>query len=305
MTPISRSEYLANRKVRRIVLSFIPILLTLNVCRAQSADTRLPPARPFDTMTIPLPQFHARFDQALSQRAKDMAFDAASYQDAVSHLADFVQMCSGLTVAQMISATRSVYTGPDLFRFEGGQYKECDAPSAKLFPGPVNTLDIAVFSSITSHWDNTQRNWNGPKLHVDVYFKPPKGAIKSMADWGKYYGILNADIFDGTTPAIAPPRKSVAEEMRESQEQAKPGLPVVGQFVCPGVILSVQIKNDLFHTFTSMPNLTVKQPTRIARVDGSGKWFQVAGVATAVIGVDPARVYYHIASGHPRPSCPQ
>jgi hypothetical protein len=71
------------------------------------------------------------------------------------------------------------------------------------------------------------------------------------------------------------------------------------------VILSVQIKNDLFHTFTSMPNLTVKQPTRIARVDGSGKWFQVAGVATAVIGVDPARVYYHIASGHPRPSCPQ
>ena len=315
MTRISQIESAPTWKVRCLTtLSFFHILLALNVCHAQPTDFRLPAARPFTSTTIASTQFREKFEQALNQRAKDMALDPRAYSEAISQVVELVQMCSGLTVAQMTSVSRSaplaggdvMYLTPNLNLLESGKYKECSSPG-KPFPGPTNGPEVVIMSSVTNNWAAQKRTWDGPKLHIWAYFKKPVGApaLKSMDDWGQLYGILNADIFDGTTPATAPPRKSFAETMRESEEQAKPGLPVAGQFLCPGVVLNVQIHNDVFNTFTSLPNLTIKQPTRIARVDGSGKWFQVAGVATAVIGVDPARLYYHIAAGRARPSCSQ
>ena len=321
MARISRIQSPPNWKLRcPKTLSLFQILLALTVCRAQPTNAGLPPSRPFTSTTIALPQFRDRFEQALNQRAKEMALDSRVYGEAVSHVVELVQLCSSLTVAQLTSVSRSypaasgdlMYLPPKPFLLEGGKYKDCETSAGgKLFTSTGNSPEIVFVTSVTGNWAVQKRMWDGPKMHIWAYFKKPAGAppLKSMSEWGELYGILNADINDGTTPATAPPRKSIAEIMQENQERAKerntPGTPVPGEFVCPGMVLNVQIHNDVFNTYTSMPNLTVKQPTRIARVDGSGKWFQVAGVATAVIGLDPARVYYHIASGRSRPSCPQ
>jgi hypothetical protein len=289
--------------------SFLLILVlavfgSLSVSRAQSTakPAGLPPVHSFDETTIPQREFRAKFERSLAQRAKDIGLPPASYDDVVAQVAQFVEMCESLTDQQLAGTQTSsldrdgkpFYFPPRIQLLEGGKYKDCS--KGRVFAAPANGKEI-TFQVSMSNWDTQQRKFNGPKLHVWAYFKvavpgPPMGE----EEYGKHYGILNAEIYDGTTPASAPPAKSIAEIMREGREGSRPRT-VIGEYVCPGTELRVVVRNEVFNTYVDFNKMTVKKPALIARTDQTGVFFQQGG---------SGNFYYQIISGRgSQKSCSQ
>jgi hypothetical protein len=206
---------------------------------------------------------------------------------------EFVETCSSLT-AEQVASTQAIspdrdgkpfYFPPRLQLLEGGKYKDCSR--GRVFQAPANGKDITFSTSITN-WDTQQRKFTGPKMHGWAYFKMSvPGAPIGLSEYGKRYGILNASIFDGTTPEKAPPAKSLAEIMQEARVRSRPRT-VVGEYICPGTVLRVMVRNEVFNTYVDWTSITVKQPARIARTDQTGAWFQQLG---------SGKFYYQIVSG--------
>ena len=279
----------------RVLVWVLAIFATLGVSRAQSTakPAGLPPVHLFDETTIPLREFRANFERSLALRAKDIGLPDTPYRDVVAQATEFVELCSSLTAEQVGSTQASspgrngqpFYFPPRLQLLEDGKYKDCSR--GRAFSASANAQEF-TFTTRMSNWDTQQRKFTGPKLHVWAYFKVPvPGPPIGLEEYGKRYGILNAEIYDGTTPASAPPPKSLEERIREAKQRSRPRL-VVGEYVCPGTELRVVVYNDVFRTYTDFTRMTVKKPARIDRTDQTGAFFQQAG--------EP-RFYYQIVSG--------
>jgi len=74
-------------------------------------------------------------------------------------------------------------------RYQQNKYKDC-------YPGVKGTRDLPFFfwlhlSDLKEHWQSQQRNWDGPKLHVDVFAAPLKdGSLENR------FLILSTDVKD-------------------------------------------------------------------------------------------------------------
>jgi hypothetical protein len=295
--------------LRHFLLAALLFTSALSFGRAQSQvrPVGLPPARPFVKNTIKLSQLPGILDQSVALRSKDMSLDSRGYSDADSQIVSLLQMCSELSVPQMASVSRVIqrlhdggpmYLPPNLNLLEDKKYRDCETNNmGKSFPGSAGNPEIVVITSVTANWDTQNRTWVGPKQEVRLYFKPTGAPpVKTLQEWGERFGILYADISDGSTPDTAPPPKSFDEMRQEARQQAKPRL-VVGEYVCPGTVLHVKIRNDVFNTFVNMGNITVKTPARIGGIDGSGSWFQQLGA--------PYNYYQVVSGGGSRASCIQ
>lgn len=153
---------------------------------------------------IPAGEFPAALTASLQKRAGEFGVDVAQYRTAVQTVAEIVNLCSSISRSDY-AGSKDSYGIPHLVRFKDGKYRNCVAtgvwrgvPDGKGIPGFLIRFDL------DKRWQREKNDWNGPKLHIDVYWKetrPVAPAINSISEYERLYLLLSVDIKDRSESA--------------------------------------------------------------------------------------------------------
>ena len=216
-------------------------------------------------------EFSLKLDEVLRKRGPEFGVDPSQYRAPIQRVSDIVRLCSSISAAEFASSMDQ-YGMPHLVRYKDGMYKDCvptgvwrGVPEDKTVPGFLISFDLR------NSWQGQQKDWDGPKLHMNVYLKETRHVTPmSIDEYERHYVLLSVDIRDGVDTAAAPPTAASVTPRVVQASDNKAVAPKAGQFVCPGAIVA-----DVDHPKVG---LSIKAPVKIVEVDPQGlSLFKLAG----------------------------
>jgi hypothetical protein len=177
--------------------------------------------RELNAAALTAKEFAEKFADAVHKRGPELG--RSEYESAIQWASNFVRLCSSISPSEY-AASMDKDGFPRLRQYQQGKYAACLESTTGWQPKPTAPFVYRIHSSgLRQRWQREQRNWDGPKLHIDVWLYPNDGGNA----FDKSNIILSADIkneADATAVASEPQAPSSLARptsVRNNQQIAK------------------------------------------------------------------------------------